>query len=146
MEDPLQTSRFQLGLIATLAVGLGFSLASSEAIGYPAGAAVSMGSNPVWSIGGSSLAAVSISAPEDQDLVITDFMFGTNASSNAVPRIERSDGTILAHFLVWGYGSSHDNIAASMASGVRVPAGETVTLHGGGTSVYYTLSGYYVQP
>jgi hypothetical protein len=30
------TSRFQLGLIATLAVGLGFSLSSSEAIGYPA--------------------------------------------------------------------------------------------------------------
>ena len=37
------TSRFQLGLIATLAVGLGFSLSSSEAIGYPAGAAVSLG-------------------------------------------------------------------------------------------------------
>ena len=35
----MQSSRFQLGLIATLATGLGFSVASSDAVGYPAGAA-----------------------------------------------------------------------------------------------------------
>jgi hypothetical protein len=46
------TSRFQLGLIATLAVGLGFSLSSSEAIGYPAGPVVSLGANPIVSVGG----------------------------------------------------------------------------------------------
>ena len=51
----MQTSRFQLGLIATLAVGLGFSLASSDAVGYPAGAAVSMGTNPLWAKGGTSV-------------------------------------------------------------------------------------------
>ena len=51
----MQTSRFQLGLIATLAVGLGFSLSSSEAVGYPSGAAVSMGANPVPELGESGL-------------------------------------------------------------------------------------------
>jgi hypothetical protein len=48
----MQTSHFQLGLIATLAVGLGFSLASSNAVGYPAGSAISFHNNPVVSIGG----------------------------------------------------------------------------------------------
>ena len=67
------TSRFQLGLIATLAVGLGFSLASSDAIGYPAGAAVSLGSNPVISVGGtiSSTSVELFTAPVDQDVVVT---------------------------------------------------------------------------
>ena len=37
----MQTSRFQLGLIG-----------SSEAVGYPAGAAVSCGSNPLWAKAG----------------------------------------------------------------------------------------------
>jgi hypothetical protein len=45
------TSRFQLGLIATLAIALGFTLASSEAVGYPAGSAVSFHENPVVAIG-----------------------------------------------------------------------------------------------
>ena len=44
----MQTSRFQLGLIAALAMGLGLALSSSPAIGYPAGAAVSFGANPLW--------------------------------------------------------------------------------------------------
>ena len=48
----MQTSRFQLGLIATLAVGLGFSLSSSEAVGYPSGPSVSLGSNPLWTRAG----------------------------------------------------------------------------------------------
>ena len=40
------------GLVAILALGLGLSLASSRAIGYPAGAAVSMGANPLFAKGG----------------------------------------------------------------------------------------------
>ena len=79
----MQTSRFQLGLIATLAVGLGFSLASSDAVGYPAGAAISMGANPVWSRSGSMSVPYGswgdpmdtieiITVPGDQSLVITD--------------------------------------------------------------------------
>ena len=70
----MHTSRFQLSLIATLAVGLGFSLSSSQAVGYPAGAAVSLGANPLWSHGGMSNAssAVIFTAPADKDMVLTD--------------------------------------------------------------------------
>ncbi len=48
----MQTSRFQIGLITAMAAGLGATLTSSDAIGYPAGAAISLGANPVWSTGG----------------------------------------------------------------------------------------------
>ena len=69
------TSRFQLGLIATLAVGLGFSLSSSEAIRYPAGSTVSTGTNPLWAVGGNHYPCTPvdiITAPSDQDIVVTD--------------------------------------------------------------------------
>ena len=48
-ESAMHTSHFQLGLIAALAVGLGFSLASTDAVGYPA-SAVSYGESPVVSM------------------------------------------------------------------------------------------------
>ena len=74
VERLMQTSRFQLGLMATMAVGLGFSLSSSQAIGYPAGAAVSLGTNPVVSVGGGLVgtdSATPLTAPSDSSLVIT---------------------------------------------------------------------------
>jgi len=74
------TSRFQLGLIATLAVGLGFSLASSQAIGYPAGPVASLGTNPLWSQtgtvgrGDTSEGVVNVlTVPEGQVAVVTGF-------------------------------------------------------------------------
>ena len=84
------TSRFQLGLIATLAVGLGFSLSSSEAIGYPAGAAVSLGANPVWSSAGrlesgEGSRELVVVAPE-KDLVITDVVL-TFDCTNCSPQV-----------------------------------------------------------
>ena len=81
----MQTSRFQLGLIATLAVGLGFSLSSSDAIGYPLGA-VSMGANPVWSVGGVLTGAenrIVIEAPEDQSMVFTDVALSLSSTNTA---------------------------------------------------------------
>ena len=45
----MQTSRFQLALISALSIGLGLSLATTDAVGYPAGSAVSLGANPVFS-------------------------------------------------------------------------------------------------
>ncbi len=56
-------SRFQTTLITALALGLGFTLASSNAVGYPAGAAVSLGSNPVASFAGQ------ISGTDSTDIV-----------------------------------------------------------------------------
>ena len=139
----MQTSRFQLGLIATLAVGLGFSLASSDAIGYPAGAAVSFRDNPVVSIGGTAYsgeaAKVLFIAPIDQDLVITDVVL-TSTSNLYCQRthkteISTSSGSVLGQYETsagytkhWGsgWGTSSDGrmISHSYGSGLRVSAGD----------------------
>jgi len=163
----MQTSRFQLGLIATLAVGLGFSLASSQAIGYPAGAAVSMGGNPVVSFGGTRNSAGTDAigpAPTDQDLVITDISLSGNGVHSTyhacrwTVSLESETGATLGVFKTWSQVnySSHtignENISVPLQSGVHVPAGESLSLvvaqDSGGTScsIAYTLSGYYAQP
>ena len=49
-------NRFHLSLTVGLAVSLGavatIALSPQDAVGYPAGAVVSLGTNPVWSFGG----------------------------------------------------------------------------------------------
>jgi hypothetical protein len=162
----MQTSRFQLGLIATLAVGLGFSLSSSEAVGYPAGAAVSMGTNPVFSVGGQlsggDSETLSIGA-DDQAAVITDVILTATdryTSCRARSRVILEDSTsTLASFGV-GHNSNSssglDSVLASLQSGVRIEPGIAVTItsvelheyscHGSNMEVEYTVSGYYAQP
>ena len=153
----MQTSRFQLGLIATLAVGLGFSLASSEAIGYPSGAAVSFGANPVWSVGGqidSSGTTVVFTAPPEQDAVITD-LYITSTCFNCTPRVTIETATErLASYRYRQFrdgGSVYEAIEThpikqTFQSGLRVPAGEAVSINLSSHSIDYTLSGYYAQP
>ena len=105
----MQTFRSQLGLIATLAVGLGFSLASSQAIGYPAGAAVSLGSNPLWTYGGSLRSASSsdtpttlFDAPSDQDMVLTDLSLGSTDAGAYPIGLLLDDGTVLGYWIAHG--------------------------------------------
>ncbi len=142
----MQTSRFQLGLVATLAIGLGFSLASTQAIGYPAGSAISTGSNPVWSIGGSPGATETLTAPSDQDMVITDVHLA-NTDGNWLRVHMHHSGTSVAAFTSDG---TTDRTKASLRSGIRVPAGETLNMsfegYYGLSSARYTISGYYAQP
>ena len=159
------TSRFQLGLIATLAVGLGFSLASSEAIGYPAGAAVSLGSNPVWSTGGDAADQVSvIIAPEGQRVVVGDVVLSASGSgpwvsgtqfSTCISEVSLSAaGVTIAKFrLISTGGLSKDNpiqptvITHAFSNGLPVDEGDSLLLnHSGTCDVAYTLSGYYAQP
>jgi len=171
----MQTSRFQLGLITTLAVGLGISLASSQAIGYPAGPAVSYGSNPVVSAGGSILTGGSESiftAPGGQDLIVTDLVLtsysGIYCKRAHVSELELTSGEVLGHFETnsgnamryYDYETdSGMSIAHSFSAGLRVPAGETLTLsvtetgnYGSSCSaassygVRYAVSGYLAQP
>ena len=171
----MQTSRFQLGLIATLAVGLGFSLSSSEAVGYPAEAVVSMGANPIVSSGGvlnDGTGRALFSAPPDQDVIITDIIL-TSHSNLECKRAHRTEltletGEILAHFMTssatarryYEYDSSTaGSIQHTFGSGLRVSAGGTVQMAviqaaaqgdgcGSSTSygVHYAISGYYAQP
>ena len=141
----MQTSRFQLGLIATLAVGLGFSLSSSEAVGYPAGAAVSLGANPLWVVSGSTTDGSEdlATAPIDQDMVITDIYIKKVADWVGCPtgvQLNTGGGVLL----VYAHSTS---MTRTYATGLIVPAGEAVkTVTPTGCRVYYTLSGYYAQP
>jgi hypothetical protein len=155
----MQTSRFQLGLIATLALGLGFSLASSEAIGYPAGSAISFRDNPVVSIGGTAYsdeaAKILFTAPADQDLIITDVVLSSTSNLKCQrthkTEISTSSGDVLGQFetssgytRTWGssWGASSDGraIAHSYEAGLRVAAGDTL-LVGVVQTDLYTVDG-----
>jgi hypothetical protein len=165
----MQTSPFQLGLIATLAIGLGFSLSSTDAIGYPAGAAISLGENPVFSTGGHLSGTESRSlaiASEDQAVIITDVLLTASDSSdncrgNSRFVIQDSTGA-LASFAV---GVSRDSrshanwqpqLIGTLQSGIHIDPGGGLTiategLHedgcgGSEMEVEYTISGYYAQP
>jgi hypothetical protein len=141
----MQTSRFQLGLIATLAVGLGFSLSSSEAVGYPAGAVVSMGANPVLSKGGSftvGSSATALAGPSDSDqvIVVTDFTVSTDTNDwdclDRIPVVLTVDGETVGHvavstpFLYQHYlvDTASSSAVLQLSSGIRVPAGSTLTV------------------
>lgn len=147
----MQTSRFQLGLIATLAVGLGFSLSSSDAVGYPAGAAVSLGSNPVWSRSGSMsipwgwwgdpMETIEIMvAPSDQSLVITDVVLSPVTSDGGcretVKVVLNAGGEDIGTFVATtpylrNAANSSDGSARaelSLSSGLKAPVGTTVQL------------------
>ena len=166
----MQTSRFQLGLIATLAVGFGFSLSSADAVGYPAGPAVSFGSNPVVSTGGILSGPESTSAmvaPDDADLIVTGVVLSaSNPYSYCTGNysvIFNVGSTVLARFVVGlsrpghsSYSSYEPVSVINLPSGIRVPAGESLTVttvpnnyescHDNKIYVEYTLSGYHAQP
>jgi hypothetical protein len=174
----MQTSRFQLGLTTALSIGLGATLAalfsSGTAIGYPT-AAISTGSNPIHSSGGTvaisaspdSPAAVTLAtAPSDQDLILTDLVVtGTSDTSDCSERWPvtlQAGGEVLGQYTA-GIGSANDysfpdSLTLHLVSGIRVPAGESLQMTiyrdtwGGSCSWSRTatsrwgLSGYYAQP
>ncbi len=166
----MQTSRFQIGLITAMAAGLGATVTSSDAIGYPAGAAISLGANPVWSTGGglgTGLSRTVAVAPADQDLVLTDVILRpelVDMTCEILMRVQLSlsDGEELARYTVTldSYSGSASGsmtihgVNARYVSGIRVPAGDTLTLRtdtiGEGYSctdeqLNYSLSGYTAQ-
>ena len=159
----MQTSRFQLGLIATLAVGLGFSLASSDAVGYPAGAVVSLGSNPTFSMGGELVGATMTTLDPtewSQQMVVTDVVL-TIAQSNCSSTVELVNAAELrsvAAFKLFssftnnnGWGNPHrvqpTGVSHSFESGLPSQPGTAIELvNTGDCTVGYTLSGYYAQP
>jgi hypothetical protein len=170
----MQTSAFQLGLISALSLGLGVAVSSRAAIGYPTGA-VSYGANPVVSVGGyvyHGATETVISAPADQDLVITDMVLASTTDARC-KRVHRSQfnlasGESVASFITNSAISDTYNGGNSDAgtdgnyhfqSGIRVPAGDALTINvmerwaygyscGGSASdypVHYTISGYLAQ-
>jgi len=143
----MQTSRFQLGLMATLAVGLGFSLSSSDAIGYPA-AAVSTGSNPSWDsagrLTGYSSVVTLVTAPADQDAMVTDIHLGTDYQVQQV-KLVLDDGRLVGDYRVRD--TAGGDVVRAMVTGIRVPAGRSLILEWSSPyTVRYNVSGYYGQP
>jgi hypothetical protein len=148
------TSRFQLGLIATLALGLGLSLASTDAIGYPAGSAVSLGTNPVVSAGVTIHADSSsslITAGGSHDLVVTDLILSINSNAASCWGYVRAalsveGGSSLGTFSVGVPGHGHGVegggysawaeartnsptiVPIHFGSGIRVEAGKTLDI------------------
>ena len=166
----MQTSRFQLALIATLAGGLGFSLSAPLAIGYPSGAAVSLGANPVWSVGGGVTDGATdtvVTAPADQDLVITDVILSPDVPDPTCEVIMRARMLLGSGDEVARYNLTLDSHSGSTSSGtmfgvdghyisgIRIPAGDSLALEAStlaegytcsGKSVSYSLAGYFAQP
>ena len=169
----MQTSRFQLGLITSLALGLGYVVSSSQAVGYPATSAISYGSNPVWSAAGRLVdddAPVLITVPPDQDLVVTDVHLGMSdqdSGFNCMTKwlVDLQDGSetfgtwAMQQYRHYSDGTSWtpgvDMVDASFSTGLRIPAGTSLVLTAdklyemdcsGDTYVHYNISGYYTQP
>jgi len=164
-EIPMTNTRFHLSLTTVLAMGLGatltHALTPSTAVGYPAGAAVSYGTNPVISAAGtvalgSSSSALTTSA--DQELVITDAILSVSSSDRSCRgsvdfTLRLGDGTALGHFTsditgdyewvdapyvrsAYGYSSGTDPTqAVHFTSGIRLPAGDTVVVHATGRAI-----------
>jgi len=169
----MQTSRFQIVLSTGLSVALGCTLTAlvggGEAVGYPAGPAVSLGSNPVVSVSntldgaGSELA---LTAPGDQALIITDVVLTMNDTGSQcrgnVRVILNAGETELARFGLGmtnetrAYTSWEPTLVASLQSGLLVDPGAELYVStsvpyvdncsSGTFDVNYTLSGYYAQP
>ena len=154
--------------------GLGMTclaVAPAQSLGHSSGLSVSLGSNPIRSTAGiidlgvTPLAAGVISAPEDQDLVLTDLMLGISTENDdarvsGFVTLQGSDGTdygvyVLQLGRIYDDGSSGGSRQYVGSTGVRIPAGVSVSLnwtsaytsHGlSRHSIAYTLSGYLAKP
>jgi hypothetical protein len=168
----MQTSRFQIGLIAALSCALGLALSTSPAIGYPAGPSVSYGLNPIVSSGGlvyRDESTTAVTAPADQDVIVTDVLLSSNSNSGCIrshqSTLTLSSGTVVGKFDTsssWAKQFADWTSAPGLSvnhtygSGLRVPAGETLTLSvtqywqagscSGTHGVAYSVSGYQSQP
>ena len=156
--QPLLTTGLARALGATLMTVVG----SNDATAYPSGA-VSYGSNPIVSVGGSISSGDVISpitAPTGSDLIISDvfisssnYLYYESYMCGMTLKFEDTSGNTLAQFRVGGGSGNGVDVAQSMISGVRLPAGETLTITASTPSGFlgchssdYTLAGYYAEP
>jgi hypothetical protein len=178
----MATSRFHLLLTTSLAASLGAVSTLAFTVGdvsaYPGPGAVSAGTNPIVS-GGTNItvpyygadSTTLVSAPADQDVVITDLVLQTG--TNRMSCLEQwsvevwAGSAKLAQFRVitpmyssYSYvTNTHHAAQVSLTSGLRIPAGEDALLittrdSSDGSSCYdtrvgtlaVTWSGYQSQP
>ena len=139
--------------IYTLSIILG----SAQAL--PQTQSVSIGSNPLFTIGGtiSNGSSVVLSAPNDQIMVVTDVLLTMN-NNHCSSSVEFTDssGTTLSQFKLMSYNhlgtyraaqSESSSIQHAFNSGIAIGTNVSLTLaETGSCNVAYTLSGYYAQP
>ncbi len=164
----------RLSILLAMALGsVGtYALMARDAVGYPAGPAVSTGHNPVVNYGGTIYDygdVLLFTAPTDQDVVITDVILSSGEPSSQCRGLSHvamiKGSTSMAEFhvgLSWRYSSGtgytysdyQSQTKAHFQSGLRVPAGESLTMDvarlwgegcGSGMDVAYVVSGYLAQ-
>ncbi len=157
------------GFAALGGVMWGQVIAPRDAVGYPSGAAVSHGGNPIFSEGGtlslsSGVASTTWSSVSGQDAVITDVVLSaadTNGSCSLIANVSLSDSSsTLAEFVVslpkiYEVGAAAPP-AIAFNSGIRLEDGDTLTItstplytHSSSCvtpDIYYTITGYYAEP
>ena len=136
-----------------LAVLVAVVLNPLTAHAHPMGSMVSKGSNPIVNVGGSRTEGPGIetvfTAPSDQDVVVTDIIFSTEAGALVRPTLKLdTSGTIVGQYFVFGANyASGGLIHLSLQTGIRIPAGESLQLeHDSWSHLHYAFSGYYTQP
>ena len=130
---------------------------------------ISFGQNPVVSAGGSVTSSQSVlvmSAPSDQDLIVTDINLTSYSTMSCKTQLVLGSGSTLGAFETHSaisrgsYSSSVGlSVQQSLTSGLRVPAGDTLYISTDetgsdgsscgtytGYGVRYMISGYYAQP
>lgn len=155
------------GMVLGLAIGVGM-----QQVDALPGTSIGYGQNPLVSIGGSAYdgeTKVLFTAPIDQDIIVKDIIL-TSFTNMTCKRSHKSEfilgsGAVLGQFetVTANYNGTHGSssglsIQHSFASGIRVPAGDTLTFvvtefgnygnscgSNGNYGVRYSVSGYHAQ-
>jgi hypothetical protein len=134
-----------LGLLLT-------SVGGPAAWAHPSGPVVSTGSNPVVNYAGRRSAHgffTVLSAPLDQDIVLTDLVFSLDISSSAEAVLRLAGSEVeLGRYFLWGPSyNSGGLIHLNLQSGIRIPAGQSLELDtNSGRNLNYSFSGRYTRP
>ena len=144
--------KFLTSIGCAFVLGLAFSIPQAIGLGTPA---VDMGSNPVFSFGGSAFTGSSgfsrsvVTAPTDKDMRITDLQISACCDNNAYGAnvsLVTASGQTLGSWNV----NRNTILTTNMESGLLLPAGEELIINGYrnnySVTVYYTISGQYVRP
>ena len=150
--------------LASLIGATGFFIRSLAPAQAEIGPMVNLGSNPVVSAAGTATMSSTqiLSAPNDQDLLITDVIFSADATDhacNARIYLDLGTGTTLGAFTISGdmdsdYGNDDAGgtspvLAHRFESGLVIPAGDTLSIYVnncGSSNLRYTISARKILP
>ena len=155
--------RHLFGTAAIILSGAVFVHTLNKANAFPQGPTINLGSNPLFSIGGtiSNSTAVIFTAPSDQIMVTTDIILSMHNDSCASDITLSNSSNTLAQFELhskWRppgsgayYGAMSQTQATSIQhafnSGIPLSVGDSLEItESGNCNIAYTISGYYAQP